>query len=70
MKRYVIIYQNKIITSVMWDGVTAWNYPFPHDEVVQSDELQIGMIKEGDVWVMPPPPIVEDIEDDLNEEMT
>ena len=28
------------------------------------------MIKENGKWVMPHPPIVEDIEDDLNEEMT
>lgn len=61
MKRYVIIYQNKIVNAVLWDGVTTWNYPFPHNEVIQSDTLQIGMIKENDEWVMPLPPVVEEL---------
>ena len=48
---YVIIHNNEVINKVIWDGETKFNYPFPYDEMIQSDELQIGMKLIDGVWI-------------------
>lgn len=54
MNTYVIIKDNEVINKVIWDGVSKWEYPFPYDEIIQSDELQIGMMKDDDgIWYIP-----------------
>lgn len=53
MKRFAIIFNDTVIDAIVWDGKTEWHYPFDHDKVIESNDLQIGMIKENGAWVMP-----------------
>lgn len=59
MKKWAIITGNEVINTVLWDGVTEWEYPFPHDEMVEvTDELRIGIgwwKDEQGVWNEPIP---------------
>ena len=48
--RYAIINKNEVINVIEWDGKTPFQYPFEHTEMVQSDELQIGMKLIDLVW--------------------
>jgi hypothetical protein len=54
MKRYAIIKDNQVIDSILWQGEGQWNYPRPHDQVIESNTLKIGMYKSGDEWLSPP----------------
>ena len=48
--KYAIINNNEVINVIQWDGETHFEYPFEHDEMIQSDELQIGMKLIEGVW--------------------
>lgn len=48
--KYAIINKDEVINVIEWDGVTPFQYPFEHDDIVQSDELQIGMKLIDGVW--------------------
>jgi hypothetical protein len=48
--KYVVIKNDEVINVIEWDGVTPFHYPFEHDDMVQSDELQIGMKLIDGVW--------------------
>lgn len=48
--KYAIINKDEVINVINWDGVTPFQYPFEHTEMVQSDELQIGMKLIEGVW--------------------
>lgn len=50
--RYAIINKDEVINVINWDGVTPFHYPFEHDDIVQSDELQIGMKLINGVWTV------------------
>jgi hypothetical protein len=41
----------------MWDGVSEWKYPFPHDEIRPAGTLAIGMKFDGMDWYMPEMPV-------------
>lgn len=73
MKNWAIIKNSEVINSIIWDGVSTWKYPFPFDEIIQSDELQIGMIKDGNgIWHMPeppPPPLITVTKEELMEKI-
>ena len=49
--KYVVIKNKEIINVIEWDGKTPFEYPFEHDEMIQSDELQIGMKLIDGVWI-------------------
>ena len=49
--KYAIINNNEVINVIQWDGKTPFEYPFEHDEMIQSDELQIGMKLIDGVWM-------------------
>lgn len=49
--KYAIIKNNEVINVIIWDGITAFHYPFDYDEMIQSDELQIGMKFINGVWI-------------------
>ena len=49
--KYAIINKNEVINVINWDGKTSFEYPFEHDEMIQSDELQIGMKLIDGVWM-------------------
>ena len=50
--KYAIINNDEVINVINWDGVTHFKYPFEHDSMVQSDELQIGMKLIDGVWTI------------------
>lgn len=49
--KYAIIKNNEVINVIIWDGKTKFEYPFDYDDIVQSNELQIGMILIDGVWI-------------------
>jgi len=49
--KYAIINKEEVINVIEWDGKTEFNYPFEHTEIIQSNELQIGMKLINGVWV-------------------
>ena len=48
--KYAIIHNDEVINVINWDGITPFQYPFEHDSMIQSDELQIGMKLIDGVW--------------------
>ena len=48
---YAIIKNNEVINVIIWDGKTKFEYPFDYDDMVQSDELQIGMKFINGEWI-------------------
>ena len=50
--RYAIIKNNEVINVIIWNGVTPFEYPFDYDEIIQSNELQIGMKLIDGNWIM------------------
>lgn len=57
MKKWAIIYNNKVINNVFWSGDNDWVYPFAHDQILPNDDnfYKIGMINENGEWFIPPP---------------
>ena len=52
VRRYAIIKNNEVINVIIWDGKTKFEYPFDYDEIIQSNELQIGMKLIDGNWIM------------------
>ena len=50
--KYAIIKNNEVINVIIWDGKTKFEYPFDYDEMIQSNELQIGMKLIDGNWIM------------------
>lgn len=48
--KYVVIKNKEVVNAIEWDGETDFTYPFEHDEIFRSDELQIGMKLIDGVW--------------------
>jgi hypothetical protein len=55
MKTWAVIKNNEIINLIVWSGKGHFNYPFPHDELIENTDnsLKKGMIKINDAWVLP-----------------
>ena len=51
--KHAVIYNNEVIDMTMWDGVSDWTYPRPHDEIRPAGTLAIGMKFDGTDWYMP-----------------
>ena len=51
--RYAIINKEEVINVIEWDGKTKFEYPFDYDEIIQSNELQIGMKLIDGNWELP-----------------
>ena len=45
MAEWAIIKNNYVITKVVWDGVTEWDYPYPYDFKMEDTE---GILNTGD----------------------
>jgi hypothetical protein len=45
MKKWLIIKDNYVINTIVWDGVTEYQYPDPHDQMIEDVEeyINIGM---------------------------
>ena len=52
VRRYAIIKNNEVINVIIWDGKIKFEYPFDYDEIIQSNELQIGMKLIDGNWIM------------------
>ena len=51
--KYAIIKNNEVVNIIIWDGKIKFEYPFDYDEMIQSDELQIGMKLIDGNWELP-----------------
>ena len=36
MRRWAIIKSNYVISVIIWDGITPYQYPFPYDTMVED----------------------------------
>ena len=36
MKRWLILKANYVIDVILWDGLTSYTYPFPHDTMMED----------------------------------
>ena len=43
MKYYLIIKDNYVINRVAWGGITNWEYPFPHDLIIEDINCNVGI---------------------------
>lgn len=44
MERYwLVIKDGYVINRVTWDGITNWEYPFPHDLVIEDINNNVGI---------------------------
>lgn len=37
MKKYLVIHNELVIDTILWDGQSAWSYPFPYDHLMECD---------------------------------
>ena len=40
-KYWAIIKDGYVINRVAWDGITNWEYPFPHDLVIEDVNMNV-----------------------------
>lgn len=43
MRYWLVMRGGYVIARVVWDGVTPWTYPYPHDELIEDVEKKIGI---------------------------
>ncbi len=43
MKKWLIIKDNYVINSIIWDGVTEYEYPDPYDKMMEDEEEYVGI---------------------------
>lgn len=53
---YLIVQDNKVINTVVWDGESDWSAPEGTTAVVAPAGVGIGWTKVGANWVAPEPP--------------
>jgi hypothetical protein len=53
---YLIVQDNKVINSVVWDGASDWTAPEGTTAVVAPEGVGIGWTKVGANWIAPEPP--------------
>jgi len=59
MQTYLIIKQNEVINTVLWDGVSDWTAPDGTTAILAPEGVWIGWtLVDGD-WVAPQPPAPE-----------
>lgn len=68
-RKWVIIKDNYVINTIIWDGVSDYKYPGPHDHMIEDVEQNIGIgmwyEEAEDNFYMPinkPPDIPEELE--------
>ena len=45
MGRWIVLKDNYVIDVIVWDGVTEYTYPFPHDSMYEDIQ---GVVNAGD----------------------
>lgn len=43
MRKWVVIKDNYVINAFIWDGITPYTYPDPHDLIIEDVEQSIGI---------------------------
>jgi len=56
MNTYLILKDNTVINTVVWDGESDWSAPEGTTAVVAPEGVGIGWTKVGANWVAPEPP--------------
>jgi len=53
MNTYLIIEDNQVINTVLWDGVSEWTPPEGTTLVIAPTHVGIGWTKNGSEWIAP-----------------
>jgi len=56
MNTYLVIKNNEVINTVLWDGESDWTAPEGTTTMVAPAGVGIGWTKSGSNWVAPEPP--------------
>ena len=56
MSTYLVIKNNTVINTVVWDGESDWTPPEGTTAEVAPDHVGIGWTKSGSNWIAPEPP--------------
>ena len=56
MNTYLIVKDNEVINTVLWDGVSEWTAPEGTTAVIAPEGVGIGWTKSGSNWIAPEPP--------------
>ena len=56
MNTYLIVKDNKVINTVLWDGESDWTAPEGTTAVIAPEGVGIGWTKSGSNWIVPEPP--------------
>ncbi len=56
MSIYLVIKDNTVINTVVWDGESDWNAPEGTTVLVAPAGVGIGWTKSGSNWIAPEPP--------------
>lgn len=56
MNTYLIVKDNKVINTVLWDGKSDWTAPEGTTAVIAPEGVGIGWTKSGSNWIAPEPP--------------
>lgn len=64
MNTYLVIKDNTVINTVLWDGESDWAAPEGTTTVIAPDDvpINIGWTKSGSNWIAPEPPAVPEPE--------
>ena len=56
MNTYLVIKDNQVINTVLWDGESDWTAPEGTITMVAPAGVGIGWTKSGSNWIAPEPP--------------
>ena len=56
MNTYLILKDNTVINTVVWDGESEWTAPEGTTAVIAPEGVGIGWTRVDDEWVAPEPP--------------
>jgi len=59
MHTYLIIKENEVINTVLWDGVSDWSAPGGTMAILAPEGVWIGWTLVNGDWVAPQPPVPE-----------
>jgi len=62
MSTYLVIKDNKVINTIIWDGESDWTPPEGTTVLVAPAGVGLGWTKSGSNWIAPEPP-PEPVED-------
>jgi hypothetical protein len=56
MNGYLVIKDEQVVNTVLWDGVSDWTSPEGTTVEIAPDHVGIGWTRVGGEWIAPEPP--------------